>query len=106
MNLYIVQAEEGSGIPGTPEVFIDEQLARKAYEDAWREAWSSELDELEVAEIMAGDYDAEWPEDGGVRMWVVEAPDGLELTPGPCPSCGDSIDDHQWHNDITHTYGG
>lgn len=80
MKLYIVQAEEGSGIPGVPEVYTSEEAAAAAYKEAWREAWGPDEDDID--EIMAGDFDADWPEDGGVRMWVVEvdlAPIGQEV---------------------------
>ena len=98
MKLYIVQAEEGSGIPGVPEVYLTQEEANAAYDDAWREA----LD-LGKDEELPPDFEDDWPDDGGVRMWVEEVA-GIELEPGDCSECGDPFDDHQWHTDLTHTY--
>ena len=94
MPLYIVQSEEGSGIPGIPSVFADKNEAEAFYKDAWRDAWSgpsytsyealTKEKQAEVDEIMAGDFDQDWPEDGGVRMWVLgdnEVPDDIAIIP-------------------------
>ena len=40
MTLYIVQAEEGSGIPGIPSVFASRADADALYKDLWRDAFA------------------------------------------------------------------
>lgn len=109
----MVQAEEGSGIPGTPEVYLTEEEATSAYKEAWAEALHVGQDrgedtftradfdhEWETRDMFESDF---WPEDGGVRMFLVDV-DGLEFEMGDCAECGDPADAHLWHNDISHTY--
>lgn len=77
MNIHVVQIEEGSGIPGEPMLFLIEEEAEEAYRAAWREGRRRQFDtEAELDAFMATDeFDTsavlDWPEDGGVRWWVI-----------------------------------
>jgi len=104
VNLYVVQDEVSSGIPEQPEVFTRKDHAEARYLELWRGKLHWLPDEQFEAAAKDDFWDV-WPEDGGVRMWVVDV-EGIELEPGPCSSCGGSVDAHQWHDDLTHTYGG
>jgi len=93
VTLYIVQAEEGSGIPGIPSVFASRADADALYKDLWRDAFAghrgyanvSKERKAEIDALMERDYFEEnWPEDGGVRMWALldsEVPDDIAIIP-------------------------
>jgi hypothetical protein len=112
MKVYVVQMEEGSGIPGSPELYTDKDEADRTYKERWAEALNvdgpgeppytrAEFDkDWDTRQDFESDF---WPPDGGVRMFVEDLA-GVELEPGDCAECGDPADAHLWHNDISHTF--